>query len=53
VPSFKTIHKFYNQFNNDGSVLTRKRRRVINITARVEEVAGRNGGHIEQSIRRR
>jgi hypothetical protein len=26
VPSFKTIHKLYNQFNNDGSMLKRKRR---------------------------
>jgi hypothetical protein len=24
VPSFKTIHELYNQFNNDGSVLERK-----------------------------
>jgi hypothetical protein len=24
APSFKTIHKLYNQFNNDGSVLERK-----------------------------
>jgi hypothetical protein len=24
APSFKTIRKFYNQFNNDGSVLERK-----------------------------
>jgi hypothetical protein len=23
VPSFKTIRKFYNEFNNDGSVLER------------------------------
>jgi hypothetical protein len=27
APSFKTIRKFYNEFNNDGSVLERKRRR--------------------------
>jgi hypothetical protein len=27
VPSFKTIHKYYNKFNNDGSVLARKRHR--------------------------
>jgi hypothetical protein len=27
APLFKTIHKHYNQFNNDGSVLERKRRR--------------------------
>jgi hypothetical protein len=27
APSFKTIYKLYNQFNNDGSVLARKRRR--------------------------
>jgi hypothetical protein len=27
VPSFKTLDKLYNQFNNDGSVLERKRRR--------------------------
>jgi hypothetical protein len=26
APSFKTIHKLYNQFNSDGSVLERKRR---------------------------
>jgi hypothetical protein len=26
APSFKTIHKLYNQFNNDGSVLERKHR---------------------------
>jgi hypothetical protein len=26
APSFKTIRKLYNQFNNDGSVLERKRR---------------------------
>jgi hypothetical protein len=26
APSFKTIHKLYNQFNDDGSVLERKRR---------------------------
>jgi hypothetical protein len=25
APSFKGINKFYNQFNNDGSVLERKR----------------------------
>jgi hypothetical protein len=24
APSFKTIHKFYSQFNNDGLVLERK-----------------------------
>jgi hypothetical protein len=24
APSFKTIHKLYNQFNNDGSVLESK-----------------------------
>jgi hypothetical protein len=28
APSFKTIHKLCNQFNNDGSVFERKRRRL-------------------------
>jgi hypothetical protein len=31
APSFKTIHKLHNQFNNDGSVLERKRRRPSSV----------------------
>jgi hypothetical protein len=31
APSFKTIHKLYNQFNNDESVLERKRRRLSSV----------------------
>jgi hypothetical protein len=31
VASFKTIHKLCNQFNNDGSVLERKRRRPSSV----------------------
>jgi hypothetical protein len=31
VPSLKTIRKLYNQFNNDGSMLERKRRRPSSV----------------------
>jgi hypothetical protein len=31
VSSFKRIHKLYNQFNNDDSVLDRKRRRPSSV----------------------
>jgi hypothetical protein len=31
APSFKAIHKLYNQFNNDDSVLERKRRRPSSV----------------------
>jgi hypothetical protein len=31
TPSFKTIHKIYNQFNNDGSVLERTRRQPSSV----------------------
>jgi hypothetical protein len=32
APSFKTIHKLHNQFNNDGSVLERKCHRPSTLT---------------------
>jgi hypothetical protein len=31
APSFKIIHKLYNRFNNDGSVLARKRRQPSSV----------------------
>jgi hypothetical protein len=31
APSVRTIHNFYNQFNNDGSVLERKRPRLSSL----------------------
>jgi hypothetical protein len=31
APSFKTIYKFYNQFNNDGSLLEIKHRRPSSV----------------------
>jgi hypothetical protein len=31
APPFKTVHKLHNQFNNDGSVLERKRRRPSSV----------------------
>jgi hypothetical protein len=43
VPSFKTIHKLYNQFNNDGSDLERKRRRPSSVCSPENTDAVRSG----------
>jgi hypothetical protein len=56
VPSFKAVHKIYNQFNNDGSVLFSGEFwhcQVINrITVHIEGVGRCNCGHIEHLIHR-
>jgi hypothetical protein len=37
APSFKTINKLYNQFDNDDSVLERKRRRTSAVRSTLSE----------------